>query len=66
MQPQIQQVVQKLEHLSPLRLAEVDDFIDFIQQRDQDPLLRHAYSQASENTFAKVWNNEEDAIYDNL
>ncbi|EQA34897.1 hypothetical protein LEP1GSC047_1970 [Leptospira inadai serovar Lyme str. 10] len=35
MRPQIQQVIQKLEHLSPRRLAEVDDFIDFIRHRDE-------------------------------
>jgi hypothetical protein len=66
MQPQLEQMMEKLEHLSPDRLAEVEDFIDFLQQRDRDKLLRQDYARASEATFAKVWDNDEDAIYDQL
>jgi hypothetical protein len=66
MQPQVQHMVEKLEHLSPDRLAEVDDFIDFLQQRDQDNRLRRDFSHLSEAAFAKLWNNDEDAIYDQL
>ena len=66
MQPQLEQMMEKLEHLTPDRLAEVEDFIDFIQQRDRDKLLRQDYARASEAAFAKVWDNDEDAIYDNL
>ena len=40
MQPQVEQMVEKLEHLSPNRLAEVADFINFLQQCDQDKQLR--------------------------
>jgi hypothetical protein len=66
MQPQVQHMLEKLEHLSPDRLAEVEDFIDFLQQRDQDKRLRQDFKQASEATFSKVWDNDDDAIYDNL
>ncbi len=66
MQAQVEQMVEKLEHLSPNRLAEVADFIDFLQQRDQDKQLKKDYTQASEASFNKVWDNEEDAIYDTL
>ena len=66
MQPQLEQMMEKLEHLTPDRLAEVEDFIDFIQQRDSDKLLRQDYARTSEAAFAKVWDNDEDAIYDNL
>ncbi len=66
MQAQVEQMVGKLEHLSPNRLAEVADFIDFLQQRDQDKQLKQDYAQASEASFNKVWDNEEDAIYDTL
>lgn len=64
MQPHMEQVLEKLEHLSPDRLAEVEDFIDFLSQRDQEKRLRHEYAQASEHAFEKVWDNDEDAIYD--
>jgi len=66
MQQQVKQLLKKLEHLSPARLAEVTDFIDFLQQRDQDSQLRHDYSLASETAFNKVWDNDDDAIYDTL
>nr|VFK11330.1 MAG: hypothetical protein BECKLPF1236B_GA0070989_102224 [Candidatus Kentron sp. LPFa] len=65
MQPQLAQMMEKIEHFSPERLAEVKDFIDFLQQRDQDRLLRQDYARAAEASFAKVWDNDEDAIYDN-
>lgn len=63
---QIEQVVQKLQALTPNRISEVEDFIDFLQQRDQDKRLRADYARASETAFAKVWDNDEDAIYDQL
>ena len=66
MQPQVSHVVRKLEHLSPERLAEVDDFIEFLQQRDQEKSLRQDFAQASEAAFAKLWDNDDDAIYDAL
>ncbi len=66
MQPHIKHMIEKLEHLSPGRLAEVADFIDFLQQRDQDKGLRQDFAQASEASFNKAWNNDDDAIYDNL
>lgn len=66
MQPQVEHMLEKLEHLSPDRLAEVEDFIDFLQQRDQDKRLRQDYACASEAAFAKVWDNDEDAVYDQL
>ena len=66
MQPQVQHVLEKLEHLSLDRLAEVEDFIDFLQQRDQDKHLRRDFARGSEAAFAKVWDNDSDAIYDSL
>ena len=66
MQLQVQHMLEKLEHLSPERLAEVEDFIDFLNQRDQDKRLRRDYTRASEETFSKVWDNDDDAIYDTL
>ena len=65
-QPQLDQVMQKLSHLSPEKLNEVDNFIDFIQERDHDRRLRQATMKASEEAFSKVWDNDEDAAYDDL
>ena len=66
MQPQLEQIQEKLAYLAPDRLAEVEDFIDFLQQRDQDKQLRAHYAHASEEVFNKVWDNDDDAIYDKL
>lgn len=66
MHPQVQSVAEKLAYLSPERLTEVEDFIDFLRQRDSDQHLRTDYARASESTFAKVWDNDDDATYDQL
>jgi hypothetical protein len=66
MQLQLRQMLEKLEHLSPERLAEVEDFIDFLQQRDRDRRLAHAVTRASEAAFSRVWDNDDDALYDAL
>lgn len=56
----------KLQQLPPQRLAEVEDFIDFIRSREDDRALAHAATKAAEPAFAKVWDNHEDAAYDRL
>ena len=61
----IETVVKKLETLSPDRVAEVEDFIDFLQSRAERSLIESGAS-ASEEVFAKVWENPEDAEYDRL
>lgn len=66
MEPQVQQLIEKLEHLSASRLAEVADFVDFLQQRDRDQSLKQDWTQASATAFEKTWNNDDDAAYDAL
>jgi len=46
------------------RRAEVEDFIDFISQRDSDLQLTRAATRAAEPAFAQVWSNPEDDVYD--
>lgn len=62
----IQSLIDKLEALSPERLDEVEDFIDFIEQRNLDRRLTQAASQTAEQSFAQVWDNPDDAVYDQL
>lgn len=66
MQVQVQHILQKLEHLSPERQAEVEDFIEFLHQRDHEQQERKDFALASNASFAKVWDNDDDAIYDTL
>ena len=62
----IEQVVQKLKALAPNRIDEVEDFIDFLSQRDTDKHLTQAAMAASEPTLSEIWNNDDDAEYDQL
>jgi hypothetical protein len=59
-------LIDKLNTLPIDRLAEVEDFVDFLRSRDQDRALFRAASAASEPAFAAVWNNPEDDVYDAL
>lgn len=62
----IRELIDKLEALPPERIAEVEDFIDFLKSRDTDRQLTRAAAKASESAFAKVWDNPDDAAYDAL
>lgn len=66
MQPRVEYMLEKLNSLSSERLTEVEDFIDFLSQRDRDKHLRENYALASEDTFKNLWDNDDDAIYDTL
>ena len=62
----IRKLIDKLEALPPERIAEVEDFIDFIKQRDLDRQLTQAAMKTVEPSLQKVWDNPDDAIYDQL
>jgi hypothetical protein len=64
--PVNQALIEKINTLTLDRLAEVEDFVDFIRQRDQDRAITRAASAASAPAFAAVWNNPEDDAYDAL
>ena len=50
------------------KVMEIEDFVDFLYQREteSDKNLVYEAAQLSENCFSKIWNNPEDAAYDNL
>jgi len=48
------------------RIAEIEDFVDFIRLREQQRALTRAAAVASVPAFAAVWNNPEDDVYDAL
>jgi hypothetical protein len=62
----VQALIQKINQLPPQRLAEVEDFVDFIRARDNDQRLTQAAAKAGEASFAAVWDNDEDAVYDRM
>ena len=62
---QDKELIEKIKALPPDKIAEVVDFVDFLAQRD-DRILVEAASKMSELAFAAVWDNPDDAEYDNL
>ena len=63
-----QRLIEKIRKLSSPKIVEIEDFIDFLYQRENqsDANLTLAATKLSEASFAQIWNNSEDAVYDNL
>jgi hypothetical protein len=61
-----QDLIEKIRRLPEDKLAEVEDFVDFLRQRQEEARLAQAVTGASEAAFAKVWDNPDDAEYDRL
>ena len=61
-----QALFEKLKRLPPERIAEVEDFVDFLQSRDDARGLTRAAMKSSEAAFGRVWDKEDDAAYDQL
>ncbi|MDH4083896.1 MAG: DUF2281 domain-containing protein [Nitrospira sp.] len=62
-----QTILQKLRHLPPQRLAEVEAFVDFLSHRQaKERKLIQASSHLATAAFARVWDNPADADYDRL
>ena len=64
--PDPQTLIEKVKQLAPERIAEVEDFVDFLQAKDQERKLRRAAMQVAEPKLASVWDNDDDAAYDKL
>ena len=59
-------LIEKIRTLPPEKVAEVEDFVDFLRSREQDRELTKAATRLSEEAFQKVWDNPDDAEYDKL
>ncbi len=66
MSPNARALIEKIEQLPPDRIAEVEDFVDLIRTREQDRALTRAAAKTSAASFAAVWDNPEDDVYDAL
>jgi hypothetical protein len=64
MPPHTQALIEKIRTLPAERIAEVEDFVDFIRLREQERTLTRAASAASAPAFAAIWNNPDDDAYD--
>lgn len=61
-----QAIIEKIKGLPPERVAEVEDFVDFLRMRNDDQRLTQAATKASTSAFNKVRYNPDDADYDKL
>jgi hypothetical protein len=64
--PRETHLIAKLKELPPQRLAEVEDFVDFLRTRDRNRAVVRAAMRTAEPAFARVWDNSDDAAYDRL
>ena len=62
----VDSLIKKIQSLPPDKAAEVEDFVDFLRLREDDGRLSDDAAKLSEDAFAEVWNNAEDAVYDEL
>lgn len=59
-------IIQKVRMLSPDKINEVVDFVDFLSQKDRERKLMQASNKLAEDAFKKVWDSPEDDVYDRL
>ena len=58
-------LIRKIRSLPPERVAEVEDFVEFLGQRD-DRQLTQAAAKLAGKALRRVWDNPADAAYDRL
>ncbi len=66
MPPNPTDLLKKIAELPAERIAEVEDYVDFLRTRDQDRSLTRAAAASSAASFAAIWDNPDDAAYDAL
>ncbi len=59
-------LVEKIRQLPAQRLAEVEDFVDFLRAKNDEACLVASITKVSEPSFASAWDNDEDAAYDRM
>jgi hypothetical protein len=63
---QTRNLIEKIEALPAERIAEVEDFVDFLRLREQGRALTRAAAATSAPSFTTIWNNPDDDVYDAL
>jgi hypothetical protein len=61
-----QELLHKIRMLPPGKVAVVADFVEFLQAREEENDLVKWAGRLSSQSFAKAWDNPEDADYDKL
>jgi hypothetical protein len=60
-----QRLLEKIRNLPSDKVIEVEDFVDFLTQRSLDKTLVRDALKLSEPILQTVWDNPDDAEYDN-
>lgn len=60
------ELMEKIRSLPPDKITVLEDFIDFLLTRSEARILVYTATKLSEAAFAKIWDNPEDAEYDEL
>lgn len=67
MQMTVKEMIKKeIDKLPENLLEEVFDFIQFLESKKGKTMLMKASQDLSVVSFQKVWDNEEDAVYDTI
>ncbi len=59
-------IINEIDKLPENLLAEILDFIQFLENKKEKSLFAKASQELSTVSFQKIWDNEEDAVYDSL
>ena len=64
--PDTHTLLEKIQALPAERIAEIEDFVEFIASREEERKFVRAAAASSEPAFAAIWDNSEDDAYDAL
>jgi len=64
--PDLQALSETIQSLPADRIAEIEDFVAFIAERERLRAIAQGAAAASEPAFAAIWSNAEDDAYDAL
>ena len=59
-------VKREIDKLPDDVLGEVLDFIQFLETKRETDLLARSFQELSKGSFQRIWDNEEDAVYDTI
>jgi len=59
-------LIERIRALPLEQVSVLEEFVEFLSQRESDRNLVRAASRLSEASFAQVWDNADDADYDRL
>ncbi len=59
----VDRLIKKIQSLPPEKVAEVEDFVDFLHLRLSAD-RSGSVAKLAEEAFAQAWDNAEDAVYD--